>query len=648
MPTLSVWPMLRTRLCKAVCGVCLGSLLGVGLSGCEWRPNPPPPPPPPVVTTLPVPTVPVPVQPPSSAEKPPEVEAPTAPPDEAKPKEGSDSKPPAEEQAATEQAATAEGAPPTTAEVPATLPQRVLLFTEHGPCLVGLAITLDGKPLSQAFDEMAAQLQKEVDTNGDGDPTWEELLKSDLFRSGAFGNVAIANSENEKEVLRRYDLNRNGTVDVLELQRFVTRSAGGGNCFSVRGEYDLVRTSPRLAPTWKFLQGMDKGSLISRETMESAKQLLQQRDADADDRVSVSEIDPSGDMESLGMPRRAARKRLQGQMVYLIQEETDWGGLYVQLSEFYALGGELHSDRFQVSPALYQFLDENKDERLTKSEVRRLLLAVPDLLIHVKYTTGLDRADAIAASLELPAEAASPQVQLHAPARLTWRPPQAAIQILLVDQIPSAAGDIARGEALLQQLDQNRDGYLEKSEVVPPFDAQVPFAAVDVDHDEKIYPKEVSAFFQKRRLPLMTQVHARAEVHPDSLFAFLDVNADNQLTADELATVKTRLQALAASEDSGVAEGDIPIVVRLVLARGDLSNPDTLFNPQFTPSASPAGDAAPAWFSAMDTNGDNLISRLEFLGSATLFERLDRDESGFLTAGEVLTPPPSESKPQAD
>jgi len=640
MPTLSVWPMLRTRLSKAVWGACVGSMLGVGLVGCEWRPNLPPPP---VVTTVPVPTAPVPVQPPSSAEKPSEVEAPNAPPGEAKPAEGSDAKPPAEKEPAT-----TENAPLTPAAAPATLPQRVLLFTEHGPCLLGLAITLDGKPLSQAFDAMAAQLQKEVDTNGDGDPTWEELLKSDVFRSGAFGNVAIANSENEKEVLRRYDLNRNGTVDVLELQRFVTRSAGGGNCFSVRGEYDLVRTSPRLAATWKYLQGMDKGSLISRETMESVKQLLQQRDADADDRVSVSEIDPSGDMESLGMPRRATRKRLQGQMVYLLHEETDWGGLYVQLSEFYALGGELHSDRFQVSPALYQFLDENKDERLTKNEVRRLMSATPDLLLEVNYTTGMDSADAIAASMSLPAETESPQVQLHAPARLTWRPPHAAIQVLLVDQVPSAAADGARGEALLQQLDQNRDGYLEKSEVVPPFDTQVPFAAVDVDHDEKIYPKEVVAFFQKRRLPLLTQVHARAEVHPDSLFAFLDANADNQLTADELATVKTRLQTLAADEGAGVAEGDIPIVVRLILARGDLSNPETLFNPQFTASASPAGDSAPAWFIAMDTNGDNLISRLEFLGSSTLFQRLDRDESGFLTAGEVLTPPPGETKPQAN
>lgn len=643
MPTLSVRLMLQTRLGKAVWGICLGSLLGVGLVGCEWRPSlpPPVPPSPPVVTTSPPPTMPV--QPPVSDAKPSETETQAVPPAEVKPAEANDSKPPtADEPPATE------SAEPSAEAVPATSLQRVLLFTEQGPCLLGLAITLDGKPLSQAFDEMAAQLQKEVDTNGDGDPTWEELLKSDVFRSGAFGNVAIANAENEKEVLRRYDLNRNGTVDVLELQRFVTRSAGGGNCFSVRGEYDLVRTSPRLAATWKFLQGSDKGSLISRETMENAKQLFQQRDADGDDRVSVSEIDPSGDMENLGMPRRATRKRLQGLMAYLLQEETDWGGLYVQLSEFYALGGELHSDRFQVSPALYQYLDENKDERLTKNEVRRLMSATPDLQVEVKYTTGIGGNEAVSAALELPADGANLPVQKHAPARLTWRPPHAAIQVLLVDQIPSAAADVARGEALLQQLDQNRDGYLEKSEVVPPFDAQVPFAAVDADHDEKIYPKEVITFLQKRRLPLLTQVHARAEVHPDSLFAFLDANADNQLTADELATVKARLQTLATSEDSGVAEGDIPIVVRLILARGDLSNPDTLFNPQFTASASPTGDTTPAWFTAMDTNGDNLISRLEFLGSATLFQRLDRDESGFLTAGEVLTTPPGESKPQAE
>lgn len=515
---------------------------------------------------------------------------------------------------------------------PPSFDHRMLVITPQGPLVIGLKLMLGETPLDQAFEAMARDLQKEVDTNADGTATWEELLKNTTIRNGSYGNVAITTPENEKEVLRRYDLNRNGNVDLVELQRFVTRSAGGGRSFSVRGEYDLVRASPRLADTWQLLQGMETGSNLSPTAISAASQHLRAKDSDSDDRVTREDLSPARGLTAAGMPRRnPGRRRLQGSMVYALNEETPWNSVFIQLSEFYALGGNLHPNTFVASPTLYSYLDENQDGKLVSAEIKRLLTAPVDFSMTVHFPTAGETA-----SLE--STATSPQgVELTqpSPGRLTWRSAHAKLQFVVADQLQLTAAEDQQAQALLAQLDQNRDGYLEPSEVTPPSDTQIPFAAVDANQDGKIYPQELVAFFQKRRLPLQVQVHTRVELHPDSLFAWLDKQEDDLLDGAEIAAASARLQSLAADPQVGLSSDEIPLVVRITLARGDLTNPDLLFTPPALRPATPSGNA-PAWFTAMDTSGDGLVSRLEFLGDRTLFDQLDKDQDNFLTATEVV------------
>ncbi len=509
---------------------------------------------------------------------------------------------------------------------------RMLVITPQGPLIIGLNLMLGDTPLDQAFEAMARDLQKEADTNADGTTTWEELLKNTTIRSGSYGNVAITTPENEKEVLRRYDLNRNGNVDLVELQRFVTRSAGGGRSFSVRGEYDLVRASPRLADTWQLLQGMETGSNLSPTAIAAASQHLRAKDSDSDDRVTREDLSPARGLTAAGMPRRnPGRRRLQGAMVYAINEETPWNSVFIQLSEFYALGGNLHPNTFVASPTLYSYLDENQDGKLVSAEIKRLLTAPVDLSMTVHFPTTGDIASLESTTPSLKgAELTQPS-----PGRLTWRSAHAKLQFVIADQLQLTTAEDQQAQALFAQLDQNRDGYLEPSEVTQPSDTQIPFAAVDANQDGKIYPQELVTFFRKRRLPLQVQVHTRVELHPDSLFAWLDKQEDDLLDGAEIAAASARLQSLATAPQVGLSSDEIPLVVRITLARGDLTNPDLLFTPPALRPATPSGNA-PAWFTAMDTSGDGLVSRLEFLGDRTLFDQLDKDQDNFLTATEVV------------
>ena len=75
---------------------------------------------------------------------------------------------------------------------------------------------------------------------------------------------------------------------------------------------------------------------------------------------------------------------------------------------------------------------------------------------------------------------------------------------------------------------------------------------------------------------------------------------------------------------------------RLVIgvARGSLDNMDALFTPPPLTAAAPTEDV-PRWFTAMDANGDGVVSPREFLGPAEKFTPLDANGDGLLDASEA-------------
>jgi EF hand len=184
-------------------------------------------------------------------------------------------------------------------------------------------------------------------------------------------------------------------------------------------------------------------------------------------------------------------------------------------------------------------------------------------------------------------------------------------------------------------LDQNKDGYLEKSEVPETLQGQLGrFEAVDADEDGKAYAHEIEAFLAQQQAGLRAQIHARATDSEDVLFAALDADHDERLDSREIEGAGARLAALDKNGDGQLTADELPEVLLIGLARGSLENADATFAPPPVIARAPDGKA-PRWFTAMDANQDGVVSRREFLGTAEQFAALDRDGNGLLDAREA-------------
>jgi hypothetical protein len=128
-----------------------------------------------------------------------------------------------------------------------------------------------------------------------------------------------------------------------------------------------------------------------------------------------------------------------------------------------------------------------------------------------------------------------------------------------------------------------------------------------------------------------------ASTRPRSWFAVLDANDDGQLGVRELRSAWERLADAEAR------------------AAGFLSPPDAeapVLTLTFVPGTAGARGvplvrrnfpaSGPAWFRAMDRNGDGDVSPAEFVGDRDEFRRLDRDGDGLISPeeAEAATPRP--------
>ena len=132
------------------------------------------------------------------------------------------------------------------------------------------------------------------------------------------------------------------------------------------------------------------------------------------------------------------------------------------------------------------------------------------------------------------------------------------------------------------------------------------------------------------------QISVGAILLPEPLLKHVDSRPDGQLDMREIAQLPDRLRALDRNSDKKITPDEIPMEILLVVCQGPWANrllteqsryvpPETITQPINTPP----------WFAGMDSNGDQLLSRGEFLGDDAQFAQRDQNGDGMISAEEV-------------
>lgn len=163
------------------------------------------------------------------------------------------------------------------------------------------------------------------------------------------------------------------------------------------------------------------------------------------------------------------------------------------------------------------------------------------------------------------------------------------------------------------------------------------FDAADRDGDGKLTLAELEAFFDLVERGVGCRMVVTVSGRGRNLFDLFDTDGDGKLTLDEL-TRGAKNVPNGLARDKPLDRVRVPASYRLVVGRGPVGD---AFGPvPFGAAAKPVPPApkaarGPAWFRALDKNGDGFVSAREFVGSPDLFDKLDADKDGLLSADEA-------------
>lgn len=174
---------------------------------------------------------------------------------------------------------------------------------------------------------------------------------------------------------------------------------------------------------------------------------------------------------------------------------------------------------------------------------------------------------------------------------------------------------------------------MEDEPALQPVAVMLPFA--DRDGDGKLTPKEVEVFLNLVERGSRCQMTLTVGDPGPDLFALLDADRDGKIDRREASRAAEQL----LGNRTTVRREDLARHVSLTLEAGPAERafgPIRFATPKRSvPSVTPKQPIGPAWYRAMDRNGDGLLTPKEFLGSPDQFAKWDTDRDGLLSASEA-------------
>ncbi|HEX3599969.1 MAG TPA: hypothetical protein VHU84_07485, partial [Lacipirellulaceae bacterium] len=166
---------------------------------------------------------------------------------------------------------------------------RLAVLTPGGPILVDVNLTIDGRPLTEAFDKLIDDVLAAADTDKDKHSTWKELAANEAYFKKQPGGDPVR-SRDLKMWTEQYDRNHDGEIQPDEAAAWLGRNSGRrAQAFNLRSSRSYFSVPSASSRIWKMLDANDDEQLSAEELAQCAKTLLA-FDDDDDGAVSADEF----------------------------------------------------------------------------------------------------------------------------------------------------------------------------------------------------------------------------------------------------------------------------------------------------------------------------------------------------------------------
>ncbi len=508
----------------------------------------------------------------------------------------------------------------------------MVILAPEGPVFAELQISVDGEAYRLW---VATFLADKTDVNGDGELTLEELelIPARLLQQ--------TKAKTAKRCLRQATGDK--MAKSVDAETFTTWLAK-----ELSKSFDVTAAAIQASEAVRLASLVDQNGdgHVSREELADGTYAMRFRDLDDDQTFSASELMPFRDPRN---QRAAITPDVASLPFVQLGDTASIERTVQQLMARYGDSTALPIARLRLPTDATSVLDTNGDGRLQADECSAMLQSpVFHLTVGVLLSDRPNRSDLKFDIADYAADFC--RVTPNRRGRVKLGVDEMQIEV-------RARGGSEKTRSFLTSFilqrfsvaDADKNGYVTDDEF-PTIQQQLAqnqmaaqYTEVDLNGDEMLFRDELKMFIERDAIATQSKIEVTIRQDGKTLFKLLDGNVDRRLSQRELMEGFDVLLEYDVNGDQQLTESELGTAYALDIGLGQAQSfrVDTMqtmgMEGRSTDAILPgiSGLSGPDWFRRMDRNQDRDVSVREFLGPIDVFDRLDVNNDGLLSASEA-------------